>query len=62
LLINKVTITFGAAPLQTGRGFRDIFTDRSRNCPAAVSDFCEPDVINPRKPLYTLFSQLKLVF
>jgi hypothetical protein len=61
-LINNVTITFGAATLQTGRGFRDIFTDRSRNCPANVSDFCEPDVISPRKPLYTLFSQLKLVF
>ncbi len=61
-LINNVTITFGAATLQTGRGFRDIFTDRSRNCPASVSDFCEPDVISPRKPLYTLFSQLKLVF
>jgi hypothetical protein len=61
-LINNVTITFGAATLQTGRGFRDIFTDRSRNCPATVGDFCEPDVINPSKPLYTLFSQLKLVF
>ena len=61
-LVNNVTMTFGAATLQTGRGFRDIFTDRSRNCPANVSDFCEPDVINPRKPLYTLFAQLKLVF
>jgi hypothetical protein len=61
-LINNVQITFGASTLQTGRGFRDIFTDRSRNCPANVADFCEPDVINPRKPLYSLFSQLKLVF
>ena len=61
-LVNNVTMTFGAATLQTGRGFRDIFTDRSRNCPANVSDFCEPDVISPRKPLYTLFAQLKLVF
>jgi hypothetical protein len=61
-LINNVTITFGAATLQTGRGFRDIFTDRSRNCPASVSDFCEPDVINPGKPLYTMFGQLKLIF
>ncbi len=26
-LINNVTMTFGAATLQTGRGFRDIFTD-----------------------------------
>jgi len=61
-LINNVTMNFGAATLQTGRGFRDIFTDRSRNCPANVSDFCEPDVISPRKPLYTLFAQLKLIF
>ena len=61
-LINNVTMTFGAATLQTGRGFRDIFTDRSRNCPANVGDFCEPDVISPRKPLYTLFAQLKLIF
>jgi len=61
-LVNNVTMTFGAATLQTGRGFRDIFTDRLRNCPANVGDFCEPDVINPRKPLYTLFAQLKLVF
>ncbi len=61
-LINNVTMTFGASTLQTGRGFRDIFTDRSRNCPPNVGDFCEPDVISPRKPLYSLFAQLKLVF
>ncbi|MFN2516065.1 MAG: carboxypeptidase-like regulatory domain-containing protein [Pyrinomonadaceae bacterium] len=61
-LINNVTFTFGASTLQTGRGFRDIFTDRSRNCPPNVGDFCEPDVISPRKPLYSLFAQLKLVF
>ncbi|MFN2513996.1 MAG: hypothetical protein ABR568_21600, partial [Pyrinomonadaceae bacterium] len=61
-LINNVQITFGASTLQTGRGFRDIFTDRSRNCPPNVGDFCEPDVINPRKPLYSLFAQLKLIF
>ena len=61
-LINNVTLTFGAATLQTGRGFRDIFTDRSRNCPANVGDFCEPDVISPRKMLYNLFAQLKLIF
>ncbi|HEV2828186.1 MAG TPA: carboxypeptidase-like regulatory domain-containing protein [Pyrinomonadaceae bacterium] len=61
-LINNVTMTFGAATLQTGRGFRDIFTDRARNCPPNVGDFCEPDVINPSKPLYSLFAQLKLVF
>ena len=64
LLINNVTLTFGAALLQTGRGFRDIFTDASRNCPANVSDFCSPDgvVINPSKPLYALFGQVKFVF
>ena len=61
-LINNVTLTFGAATLQTGRGFRDIFTDASRNCPPNVGDFCQPDVINPSKPLYSLFAQLKLVF
>ncbi|HKR59707.1 MAG TPA: carboxypeptidase-like regulatory domain-containing protein [Pyrinomonadaceae bacterium] len=61
-LINNVTMTFGAATLQTGRGFRDIFTDRSRNCPPNVGDFCEPDVISPRKMLYSLFAQLKLIF
>jgi hypothetical protein len=61
-LINNVQITFGASTLQTGRGFRDIFTDRSRNCPPSVSDFCEPDVISPRKLLYSLFTQLKFIF
>lgn len=61
-LINNVTLTFGAATLQTGRGFRDIFTDAPRNCPSTVSDFCQPDVINPSKLLYSLFGQLKLVF
>ncbi len=61
-LINNVTVTFGASTLQTGRGFRDIFTDRSRNCPPNVGDFCEPGVINPSRPLYSLFAQLKLVF
>ena len=61
-LINNVTVTFGASTLQTGRGFRDIFTDRSRNCPPNVGDFCEPEVIKPNKALYSLFAQLKLVF
>jgi len=61
-LINNVTLTFGASTLQTGRGFRDIFTDRARNCPPNVGDFCEPDVISPRKMLYSLFAQLKVIF
>jgi hypothetical protein len=61
-LINNFTMTFGANALQTGRGFRDIFTDALRNCPPAVSDFCEPDIISPNKVLYSLFAQVKLVF
>jgi hypothetical protein len=61
-LINNFTLTFGAASLQTGRGFRDIFTDSSRNCPPGVEDFCGPSVISPKKMLYTLFGQAKLVF
>ncbi|HUE82996.1 MAG TPA: carboxypeptidase-like regulatory domain-containing protein [Pyrinomonadaceae bacterium] len=61
-LINNVTFNFGAAALQTGRGFQDIFTDRTRNCPPNVSEFCEPTLINPRKSLYTLFAQMKLIF
>jgi Carboxypeptidase regulatory-like domain len=61
-LINNVQITFGASTLQTGRGFRDIFTDRSRNCPPNVGDFCESNVISPNKPLYSLFTQLKFIF
>ena len=64
LLINNVTMTFGASTLRPGRGFRDIFTDRTRNCPPNVSDFCTPDnvQIDPSKPLYALFGQLRLVF
>jgi hypothetical protein len=63
-LINNVTFTFGAALLQTGRGFRDIFTDATRNCPPNVGDFCASDgvVIDPSKPLYALFGQVKFVF
>jgi hypothetical protein len=64
LLINNITFTFGAALLQPGRGFRDIFTDASRNCPANVADFCATDgvVVNPSKPQYALFGQVKFVF
>ncbi|HKN85175.1 MAG TPA: carboxypeptidase-like regulatory domain-containing protein [Pyrinomonadaceae bacterium] len=61
-LINNFTVTFGASSLQTGRGFRDIFTDASRNCPPGVGDFCQPDVISPKKMLYSLFGQMKFVF
>ena len=61
-LINNFTLTFGASALQTGRGFRDIFTDASRNCPPGVEEFCQPPVISPKKMLYSLFAQMKLVF
>jgi hypothetical protein len=59
-LINNFTLTFGGAVLQTGKGFRDIFTDRNRNCP--FPEFCSPIVIGPNKPQYALFAQSKLVF
>ena len=61
-LINNFTLTFGASTLQTGRGFRDIFTDANRNCPPGLEDFCGPSVISPKKMLYSLFGQMKLVF
>jgi hypothetical protein len=63
-LINNVTMTFGAATLKPGRGFRDIFTNMARNCPPNLGDFCTADktIINPSKPLFSLFAQLKFVF
>ena len=60
LLINNVTFTFGGNLFLAGRGFRDIYTDRSRNCP--IPSFCGETVPNPTKPQYTLFAQMKLVF
>ena len=64
LLINNVTMTFGAATLKPGRGFRDIYTDANRDCPPNLIDFCTPDSvnINPSKPLFNLFAQVKFVF
>ncbi len=59
-LINNFTLTFGAAALKPGKGFRDIYTDMSRNCP--FPKFCEPTIISPDKPLYALFAQVKFVF
>ncbi len=59
-LINNLTFTFGGNVLLPGKGFRDIFTDRARNCP--IPNFCEGDVPNPSKPQYSLFSQMKLIF
>ncbi len=62
LLINNVQFTFGASTLIPGRGFRDIYNDTSSNCP--VAGFCSADqvVINPHKPLYSLFAQVKFIF
>jgi hypothetical protein len=62
LLINNIQFTFGASTLIPGRGFRDIYNDSSSNCP--VPGFCEADqvVINPHKPLYSLFAQMKFIF
>lgn len=64
LLINNLTMTFGAATLKPGRGFRDIYTDANRDCPPNLIDFCTPDDvnINPSKPLFNLFGQVKFVF
>lgn len=64
LLINNVTLTFGAATLKPGRGFRDIYTNETSDCPANVSEFCTADntVVNPSKPLFSLFGQVKFVF
>ncbi|HMJ25716.1 MAG TPA: carboxypeptidase-like regulatory domain-containing protein [Pyrinomonadaceae bacterium] len=63
-LINNVTLTFGAATLKPGRGFRDIYTNAASDCPANLREFCTGDntVINPSKPLFSLFGQVKLVF
>ena len=60
LLINNITFTFGGALLQPGKGFRDIFTDRNRNCP--IPSFCADDTPNPSKRQYSLFGQLKFIY
>ncbi|MEJ7623819.1 MAG: carboxypeptidase-like regulatory domain-containing protein [Pyrinomonadaceae bacterium] len=60
LLINNLTFTFGGAIFFAGKGFKDVYTDRSRNCP--IPNFCTGDVPNPTKPQYSLFSQVKLIF
>ena len=61
-LINNITMTFGGSMFFAGKGFRDIFTDRTQNCP--IPNFCTPgpQIVNPSKPQYSLFSQLKLIF
>ncbi|MEP6922890.1 MAG: carboxypeptidase-like regulatory domain-containing protein [Pyrinomonadaceae bacterium] len=60
LLVNNIQLTAGAAYFQPGKGFRDIFTDATRNCP--IPNFCTADVPNPSKPQYSLFAQLKLTY
>jgi hypothetical protein len=59
-LINNVTFTFGGSIFLAGKGFKDVYTDRSRNCP--IPSFCTGDIPNPSKPQYSLFSQMKLIF
>ena len=60
LLINKLTFTFGGSIFLAGKGFKDVYTDRARNCP--IPNFCPPDTPNPTKPQYSLVSQMKLIF
>jgi hypothetical protein len=57
-------MTFGAATLKPGRGFRDIYTNANNDCPANLREFCTADntIINPSKPLFNLFAQVKFVF
>ncbi|MEQ1923065.1 MAG: hypothetical protein ABL952_11225, partial [Pyrinomonadaceae bacterium] len=61
-LINNITMTFGGSMFFAGKGFRDVYTDRTQNCP--IPNFCTPgpQIVNPSKPQYSLFSQLKLIF
>jgi hypothetical protein len=59
-LINNVTMTFGGSMFLAGKGFRDVYTDRDRNCP--IPSFCQGVVPNPSKPQYSLFSEVKLIF
>jgi hypothetical protein len=59
-LINNVTFTFGGSLFLAGKGFKDVYTDRERNCP--IPNFCSGDIVNPSKPQYSLFSQMKLIF
>ncbi|MBP9663403.1 MAG: carboxypeptidase regulatory-like domain-containing protein [Pyrinomonadaceae bacterium] len=59
-LINNVTFTFGGSMFLAGKGFRDIYTNQTANCP--VPNFCTGTVVNPSKPQYSVFSQMKLIF
>ncbi|MGE3468673.1 MAG: hypothetical protein AB7J13_17280, partial [Pyrinomonadaceae bacterium] len=59
-LNNNVTFTFGGSMFFAGKGFKDVYTDRAANCP--VPNFCTGTVVNPSKPQYSVFSQMKLIF
>ena len=59
-LINNLTFTFGSNIFLAGKGFKDVYTNRGKNCP--IPNFCTGDVPNPSKPQYTLFSQMKFIF
>lgn len=59
-LINNLTFTFGSNIFLAGKGFKDVYTNRGKNCP--IPNFCTDDVPNPSKPQYTLFSQMKFIF
>jgi len=59
-LINNITWTFGGNFFKAGKGFHDVYTDRSLNCP--IPSFCDATVPNPTKPQYTLFTQMKLIY
>ena len=61
-LINNLTFTFGGSTFFAGKGFHDVYTDQSQNCP--IPAFCTPvsNIPNPTKMQYSLFSQMKIVF
>jgi hypothetical protein len=59
-LINNLTFTFGGSMFFAGKGFKDVYTNRTANCP--VPNFCTGTVVNPSKPQYSVFSQMKLIF
>ena len=60
LLINNITFTFGGNLFLAGKGFRDVYTNRGANCP--IPAFCTGFVVEPSKPQYSMFSQMKLIF
>lgn len=59
-LINNITLTFGGSVLLPGKGFKDIYTNRARNC--QISSFCTGDIPNPSKTQYSLFAQAKFIY